>query len=115
MAQPLEPATPFLHVGETDCVAGVVGFELRNPMGSKSARVVGGIYAALAKMAQQRRFALELRRCLLLGAMIKVTERRRQAVAAVLFRHVERRLHPAARLLQRSLAPDRPPPQCSPL
>src|SRR5580704_10838522 len=29
MAQPLEPATPFLHMGETDCVAGVVGFELR--------------------------------------------------------------------------------------
>jgi len=27
------------HIGETDCVAGVVGLELRNPLGSKSARV----------------------------------------------------------------------------
>jgi hypothetical protein len=41
MVQPLEPATPFLHMGETDCVAGVVGLELRNPLGSKSARVAG--------------------------------------------------------------------------
>jgi hypothetical protein len=29
MAQPLEPATPFLHIGETDCVAGHIGLELR--------------------------------------------------------------------------------------
>jgi hypothetical protein len=28
-------------VGETDCVAGVVGLELRNPLGSKSAGVAG--------------------------------------------------------------------------
>jgi hypothetical protein len=25
----LEPVTPFLHIGETDCVAGHIGFELR--------------------------------------------------------------------------------------
>jgi hypothetical protein len=30
-----------LHIGETDCVAGVVRLELRNPLGSKSARIVG--------------------------------------------------------------------------
>jgi hypothetical protein len=33
--------TPFLHIRETDCVAGVVGLELRTPLGSKSARVAG--------------------------------------------------------------------------
>jgi hypothetical protein len=48
---------------ETDCVAGVIGLELRNPLGSRSARVAGGISGDLAEMAQQRRFALELRRC----------------------------------------------------
>jgi hypothetical protein len=26
---PLEPATPSLHIGETDCVAGHIGLELR--------------------------------------------------------------------------------------
>jgi hypothetical protein len=55
--------TTFLHVGETDCVAGVIGLELRNPLGLKSAGIAGGIFADLAKMAQQRRFAFELRRC----------------------------------------------------
>jgi hypothetical protein len=29
------------YIGETDCVAGVVGLELRNPLGSKSAHVAG--------------------------------------------------------------------------
>jgi hypothetical protein len=47
---------------ETDCVAGVVGLELLNPLGSKSARVAAGSSGDLAEMAQQRRFALELRR-----------------------------------------------------
>jgi hypothetical protein len=50
-------------MGETDCVAGVVGLELRNPLGSKSAGIAGGICADLAEMAQQRQFASELRRC----------------------------------------------------
>ena len=31
--------TSFLHIAGTDCVAGVVGLELRNPLGSKSAGV----------------------------------------------------------------------------
>jgi hypothetical protein len=62
MAQPLEPATPFLHMGETDCVAGVVGLELRNPLGSKSARIAGEFQRIWPKWAQQRRFACELRR-----------------------------------------------------
>jgi hypothetical protein len=31
----------FRHSRETDCVAGVVGLELRNPLGSKSARSAG--------------------------------------------------------------------------
>jgi hypothetical protein len=43
-------------------VAGVIGLELLNPLGSKSARVAGGISADLGEMAQQRRFAFELRR-----------------------------------------------------
>jgi hypothetical protein len=60
MAQPLEPATPFLHMGETDCVAGVVGLELRNPLGSKSARVAAGSSGDVAETAQQRLFAFEL-------------------------------------------------------
>jgi hypothetical protein len=30
-----------VHICETDCVAGVVGLELRNPLGSKSARIAG--------------------------------------------------------------------------
>jgi hypothetical protein len=47
---------------ETDCVAGVVGLELRNPLGSKSAGIAGGICADLAEMARQRQFASELRR-----------------------------------------------------
>jgi len=55
--------TSFLHIAETDCVAGVVGLELRNPLGSKSAGIAGGISADLAEMAQLRRFAFELRRC----------------------------------------------------
>src|ERR1700694_1937613 len=46
-----------------DWLAGVVGLELRNPLGSKSARFAGGISADLAEMAQLRRFAFELRRC----------------------------------------------------
>jgi hypothetical protein len=29
------------HTAETDCVAGVVGLELENPLGSKSARIAG--------------------------------------------------------------------------
>jgi hypothetical protein len=33
--------TSFLHIAGTDCVAGVVGLELRNPLGSKSAGVAG--------------------------------------------------------------------------
>ena len=43
-------------------MAGVVGLELRNPLGLKSVGVAGGISATLAEMAQQRRFAFELRR-----------------------------------------------------
>jgi hypothetical protein len=46
----------------TDCVAGVVGLELRNPLGSKSARVAGENSGSLAEIAQQRRFAFKLRR-----------------------------------------------------
>jgi hypothetical protein len=42
-------------------MAGVVGLELRNPLGSKSAGIAGGICADLAEMAQQRQFASELR------------------------------------------------------
>jgi hypothetical protein len=37
--------------------------DLRNPLGSKSAGIAGGICADLAEMAQQRQFASELRRC----------------------------------------------------
>ena len=50
-------------IAETDCVAGVVGLELRNPLGSKSAGIAGGICADLGETAQQRGFASELRRC----------------------------------------------------
>ena len=56
------PLASEIQAAETDCVAGVVGLELRNPLGSKSAGVAGGISAALAEIVQQRRFALELRR-----------------------------------------------------
>ena len=52
----------FLHIGETDCVAGVVGLELRNPLGSKSARIAGEFQRIWPKWAQQRRFACEPRR-----------------------------------------------------
>ena len=37
------------HIGETDCMAGVVRLELRNPLGSKSARIAGGILPIWAK------------------------------------------------------------------
>jgi hypothetical protein len=37
------------HIGETDCVAGVVGLELRNPLGSKSARIAGEFLPIWAK------------------------------------------------------------------
>jgi dienelactone hydrolase len=47
---------------ETDCVAGVVGLELRNPLGSKSARVAAGSSGDFVEMAHQRLFAFELRR-----------------------------------------------------
>jgi hypothetical protein len=43
------------------CVAGVVGLELRNPLGSKSAGVAAGSSGDLAETAQQRLFAFELR------------------------------------------------------
>jgi hypothetical protein len=49
-------------MAETDCVAGVVGLELRNPLGSKSARVAAGSSGDLVEMAHQRLFAFELRR-----------------------------------------------------
>jgi hypothetical protein len=49
-----------LHIGETDCVAGVIGLELRNPLGSKSARFAGGSSGDVAETAQQRLFAFEL-------------------------------------------------------
>jgi hypothetical protein len=39
----------FLHMGETDCVAGVVGLELGNPLGSKSARIAGEFLPISAK------------------------------------------------------------------
>jgi hypothetical protein len=58
----------FRHIGETDCVAGVVGLELRNPLRSKSARIAGGISADLAETAQQRRFTFEVRRSQLAAA-----------------------------------------------
>ena len=58
---PNQSATPFLHIAETDCVAGVIGLELRNPLGSKSARFAGGFPVDLAETAQPRRFAFELR------------------------------------------------------
>jgi hypothetical protein len=34
---------------ETDCVAGVIGLELRNPLGSKSARIAGEFLPIWAK------------------------------------------------------------------
>jgi hypothetical protein len=37
--------------------------DLRNPLGSKSAGIAGGICADLGETAQQRGFASELRRC----------------------------------------------------
>src|SRR5579864_8435487 len=49
------------HAAETDCVAGVVRLELRNPLGSKSARIAGEFFADLAETAQQRQLASELR------------------------------------------------------
>jgi hypothetical protein len=51
----------FLHIGETDCVAGVVGLELPNPLGLKSVLTVGIIFDDLAKTAKRRPFAFELR------------------------------------------------------
>jgi hypothetical protein len=54
---PNQSATPFLHIAETDCVAGVVGLELPNPLGSKSARVAAGSSGYLVEMAHQRLFA----------------------------------------------------------
>jgi hypothetical protein len=44
----------------TDCVAGVIGLELRNPLGSKSARVAAGSSGDVAETPQQRLFAFEL-------------------------------------------------------
>jgi hypothetical protein len=38
---PLPMSPGRAHIGETDCMAGVVGLELRNPLGSKSAGVAG--------------------------------------------------------------------------
>jgi hypothetical protein len=49
------------HIGETDCMAGVVGLELRNPLGSKSARIAAGSSGDLAETARQRLFTFELR------------------------------------------------------
>jgi hypothetical protein len=40
----------------------VVGLELRNPLGSKSARVAAGSSGDLVEMANQRLFARELQR-----------------------------------------------------
>jgi hypothetical protein len=43
-------------------LAGVVGLELRNPLGSKSARFAGGFPVDLAETLHQRPFASKLRR-----------------------------------------------------
>jgi hypothetical protein len=43
-------------------VAGVVGLELRNPLGSKSAGVAARIFEELGATTLQRLFAFELRR-----------------------------------------------------
>jgi hypothetical protein len=50
-----------LRIGETDCVAGVIGLELLNPSGQKSAGVAARISVDLAETARQRLFTFELR------------------------------------------------------